>query len=151
MNRILSFGLGAVAATCILQPVYAGPPGGIVGVTGVHYSGGSSVRFSGPVILHTNPMIHANAGTGSAPNGSPASPRYSSASGSNANPSAGSKPLVTTVQNQLTRLGYVTGAADGLNGPLTRNAVSSFQRDHHLSVTGQIDQTTLRVLGVPQQ
>jgi hypothetical protein len=60
-----------------------------------------------------------------------------------------SQGLVAAVQNQLTRLGYVTGPADGVVGPLTQNAVAGFQRDHNLSVTGQLDPMTIQALGVP--
>jgi hypothetical protein len=60
-----------------------------------------------------------------------------------------SQNLVAAVQNQLTRLGYVTGVSDGVFGPMTQNALANFQRDHNLSVTGQLDQMTLQALGVP--
>jgi hypothetical protein len=59
-----------------------------------------------------------------------------------------SQGLVAAVQNQLTHLGYVTGPADGVIGPLTQNALANFQRDHNLSVTGQLDQMTIQALGV---
>jgi hypothetical protein len=60
-----------------------------------------------------------------------------------------SQGTVAAVQNQLTRLGYATGPADGVIGPQTQNAVAGFQRDHNLSVTGQLDQMTIQALGVP--
>ena len=60
-----------------------------------------------------------------------------------------SQNLVAAVQNQLTRLGYVTGVQDGVFGPMTQNAVANFQRDHNLSVTGQLDEMTVQALGVP--
>jgi hypothetical protein len=59
-----------------------------------------------------------------------------------------SDSLVASVQDQLNRLGYSAGSADGVMGPQTRNAIADFQNDRGLSVTGQIDTSTLRALGL---
>jgi hypothetical protein len=56
--------------------------------------------------------------------------------------------LIVSVQNALTHLGYVTGVSNGTFGPMTENALSNFQRDHRLSVTGRIDGHTLKALGL---
>ena len=49
-----------------------------------------------------------------------------------------SQELVLALQKALTKLGYNTGKADGLMGPLTRKRIRSFERDHNLQVTGRI-------------
>lgn len=52
-----------------------------------------------------------------------------------------------TVQAALFFLGYAPGRVDGLMGPLTRGALSSFQRRNKLPVTGLLDgETRLKVL-----
>jgi len=61
-----------------------------------------------------------------------------------------SDSLISDVQNQLTRLGYVTGPADGDMGPLTQNAVAQFQRDNNLPITGRLNSVTLQALGIQQ-
>ena len=55
---------------------------------------------------------------------------------------------VVAVQNDLTRLGYYRGVADGLYGRGTRDAVARYQADHHLAVTGTLTPKTLRSLGL---
>jgi hypothetical protein len=45
---------------------------------------------------------------------------------------------VSDVQSALAREGYYDGAADGVLGPATRNALRRYQRDHGLDVTGGI-------------
>jgi len=59
-----------------------------------------------------------------------------------------SDSLVASVQDQLNRLGYSAGSVDGALGPQTRDAIADFQNDHGLPVTGQIDQSVLRALGL---
>ena len=49
-----------------------------------------------------------------------------------------SQELVLALQKALTKLGYNTGKADGMIGPLTRKRIRSFERDHNLQVTGRI-------------
>jgi membrane-bound lytic murein transglycosylase B len=44
---------------------------------------------------------------------------------------------VRELQRLLKRMGYRLGAADGQIGPATRTAIRSFQRRHHLDVTGR--------------
>ncbi|MEJ2099476.1 MAG: peptidoglycan-binding domain-containing protein [Desulfobacterales bacterium] len=53
---------------------------------------------------------------------------------------------VAGVQERLNLLNYFTGRVDGQLGPLTRNALKSFQREHALEETGERDEATLRSL-----
>ncbi|PTM57756.1 L,D-transpeptidase family protein [Desmospora activa] len=46
--------------------------------------------------------------------------------------------LVMLVQNRLGTAGYYQGPFDGIFGRTLESAVKRYQRDHHLSVTGQI-------------
>jgi hypothetical protein len=54
---------------------------------------------------------------------------------------------IMQTQQKLSVLGYGLGAADGLLGPRTRQALQAFQRDHELPVTGILDPQTLEALG----
>jgi peptidoglycan hydrolase-like protein with peptidoglycan-binding domain len=56
-------------------------------------------------------------------------------------------PVVEQVQNTLRHLGFYTGAADGLAGPATRDAVAAYQRKVGLPGTGTIDDELLNQLG----
>ncbi len=49
-------------------------------------------------------------------------------------------------QQRLNELGYDVGTPDGASGPRTQNALRSFQQDQGLSVTGRLDQATMRQL-----
>ena len=49
-----------------------------------------------------------------------------------------SQELVSALQKALTKLGYNTGSADGVIGPLTRKRIRSFERDQRMNVTGRI-------------
>lgn len=52
-----------------------------------------------------------------------------------------------TVQRLLARLSYLSREqVDGEFGPITRQAVRNFQRDEKISVTGEVDDETLRLL-----
>lgn len=53
-------------------------------------------------------------------------------------------PLETVagLQGRLCNLGYHPGPVDGQAGPMTRGAISSFQRAEGLPVTGEADATT---------
>ena len=57
---------------------------------------------------------------------------------------------VRGIQQRLANLGYNTGAADGVLGPVTRKAVEQFQIDHAadgaLQATGQPDAKTIKFL-----
>jgi hypothetical protein len=56
--------------------------------------------------------------------------------------------VVADVQATLQEQGYYKGDVDGLMGPLTRQALSDFQRDNGLVTTAALDQPTLSTLGL---
>jgi Putative peptidoglycan binding domain len=56
--------------------------------------------------------------------------------------------VVANVQAALQAQGYYQGEVDGLLGPLTRDAIADYQRDHSLYMTAAIDQPTLESLGM---
>lgn len=60
----------------------------------------------------------------------------------------GPDQVVINVQAQLQRDGYYSGSADGVLGPMTRQAIGSYQADHGLAVTSAVDQPTLAELGL---
>ncbi|MEZ5787338.1 MAG: peptidoglycan-binding protein [Xanthobacteraceae bacterium] len=55
---------------------------------------------------------------------------------------------VTRLQLALQQRNYPVGEIDGEFGPLTRDAVAAFQRDHRLTETGIADAPTLQTLGL---
>jgi hypothetical protein len=59
-------------------------------------------------------------------------------------------PTVTTVQQDLARLGFYHGSIDGLYGRTTRDAVARYQTVRQLTVTGTLTAQTLRSLGLSQ-
>jgi hypothetical protein len=56
--------------------------------------------------------------------------------------------VIANVQAALQQQGYYHGDVDGLLGPLTREAVANYQRDHGLYTTSTIDRPTLESLGM---
>jgi His-Xaa-Ser repeat protein HxsA len=56
--------------------------------------------------------------------------------------------MVSAVQSQLAKLGYYNGAIDGSLGDQTEAALSRYQEDNDLSVTGTVDSATLQSLGL---
>lgn len=59
-----------------------------------------------------------------------------------------SSSLEADVQRALKRRGYYYGSIDGDIGPGSRNAIRSYQADRGLAVTGRIDSSLLRSLGI---
>lgn len=57
---------------------------------------------------------------------------------------------VRTAQQALQSLGYVPGKADGIMGHRTVVAIKKFQQHEGLSVTGELDEQTMRALGFPE-
>ncbi len=55
---------------------------------------------------------------------------------------------VTQIQQRLQELGYDPGAADGIYGTKTQNAVIAFQRDSGLAADGIAGKNTLAALGI---
>ncbi len=56
--------------------------------------------------------------------------------------------ILATVQATLQEQGYYRGDVDGLMGPLTREALANYQRDHGLISTAALDEPTLDSLGL---
>jgi hypothetical protein len=56
--------------------------------------------------------------------------------------------VIADVQAVLQDMGYYRGEVDGLLGPLTREALTSYQADNGLTTTAAIDQPTLDSLGM---
>ena len=56
------------------------------------------------------------------------------------------KADLSRAQSLLAELGYVTGPADGMMGPKTREAIRNFQQMAGLSITGQVDNELLKTL-----
>jgi peptidoglycan hydrolase-like protein with peptidoglycan-binding domain len=59
-----------------------------------------------------------------------------------------SQDTIVAVQQELSQLGYYQGPIDGVIGPQTVKAVRLFQSHDNLSVTGQIDSSTLQALRI---
>ena len=55
---------------------------------------------------------------------------------------------VQEAQRMLSQRGYDVGAVDGVMGPNTSRALSSFQRDNNLPVTGRLDGRTMQALNI---
>lgn len=55
---------------------------------------------------------------------------------------------VKATQRALKSKGYYGGTVDGIIGPKTRNGLREYQVDADLTVTGQLDDTTAKKLGV---
>jgi hypothetical protein len=60
----------------------------------------------------------------------------------------GNNATVSAVQSALAKLGYYHGAIDGLVGDETQAALTRYQEEHDLSVTGILTAATLQSLGL---
>lgn len=56
--------------------------------------------------------------------------------------------VIADVQAALQQMGYFPYAIDGVLGPATEAAITNYQRDYGLPVTGAIDPATVRSLGL---
>jgi hypothetical protein len=56
--------------------------------------------------------------------------------------------VIADVQAALQEMGYYKGEVDGLIGPLTREALTAYQRDNGMTVTAVIDEPTLDSLNM---
>ena len=56
--------------------------------------------------------------------------------------------VIADVQGVLQEMGYYKGEVDGLLGPLTRQALTSYQEEQGLAPTAAIDEPTLDALGM---
>jgi Putative peptidoglycan binding domain len=61
---------------------------------------------------------------------------------------APSEQTIVAVQKELAKLGYYHGQIDGIVGPETQKAISWFQSVDKLSVSGRIDDPTLKALQI---
>jgi hypothetical protein len=61
---------------------------------------------------------------------------------------APSEQTIFAVQKELAKLGYYHGQIDGIVGPETTKAISGFQSVDKLTVTGRIDDQTLKALQI---
>jgi hypothetical protein len=61
---------------------------------------------------------------------------------------APSEQTIVAVQKELAKLRYYHGQIDGIVGPETRKAISWFQSVDKLSVSGRIDDPTLKALQI---
>jgi hypothetical protein len=58
-------------------------------------------------------------------------------------------PNVSAVQSELAQLGYYNGPIDGIFSADTRTALTQYQINNHLQVTGSLTNDTLQSLGLP--
>jgi hypothetical protein len=58
--------------------------------------------------------------------------------------------LILVAQQSLKEKGYDTGKSDGRWGPKTEDALRSFQSDHGIDATGQLDYPTMVALGIAE-
>lgn len=56
--------------------------------------------------------------------------------------------IIQKVQQALNNLGYDCGAADGIAGEKTQNAIKKYQQDNGLTVSGEIDDSLLKALSI---
>lgn len=59
-----------------------------------------------------------------------------------------SQATVRSAQTQLETNGYYSGPVDGIDGPMTHQAIRKFQRDNNLAITGQLNAETQAKLGL---
>jgi peptidoglycan hydrolase-like protein with peptidoglycan-binding domain len=78
-------------------------------------------------------------------NNSPPPSRISYAS---PQPAGLSPDMIAQVQTRLQQNGNYNGRIDGVWGPVTERAVSSYQQQHNMNATGQLDNATLTSLNV---
>lgn len=56
------------------------------------------------------------------------------------------KPSATEIQTALKYAGYYTGAVDGKIGPITKKAISDFQKANNLQADGKVGSRTWKLL-----
>jgi len=56
--------------------------------------------------------------------------------------------VIVNVQRALQQLGYYAGALNGSLGVDTRRALTAYQQDYGLDITGAVDEATVRALGL---
>ena len=56
--------------------------------------------------------------------------------------------IIYKVQKKLIEIGYDPGPADGVYGQKTATAIANFQKDNDIPLSGKVDETTLKALGL---
>lgn len=105
-------------------------------------SGGSAPRApSPPLYIPPSPRNYGSTPPSSVLPSPPSVPRPAA-------PPGGMTGTVISVQLALRALGYYNGAIDGIIGSASRSALSRFQADYGLTVTGTITPEVLRALRI---
>jgi peptidoglycan hydrolase-like protein with peptidoglycan-binding domain len=119
-------------------------------------SGGSSQEKSGSVTGSSQDKSGSAKGSSSSGSAASSQERSGSASGSQmdrAGRSGGdatgqSSENIKQVQEALKNKGHDPGAADGVMGPKTQQALRAFQKQNGMQATGRLDDKTASALGV---
>lgn len=84
-----------------------------------------------------------NTAPSAASNGGSTTSDSEPASASSINTNAAENIILAQIQEYLLRMGLYPGPADGINGPLTQDAIRSYQRQHNLSPNGAASESLL--------
>jgi peptidoglycan hydrolase-like protein with peptidoglycan-binding domain len=91
-------------------------------------------------------VAHGQTGPAAAPSAGSTAP----ASGEGTAPAPVTRGEVKNVQRELQTEGLYKGKIDGVVGPQTKEALSTYQKDHGLPQTAMIDQQTKQRIGGPK-
>lgn len=105
-------------------------------------SGSSSRSYSAPKPAPRTPSYKSD------PLGQPSTPTYTAPQKGNDKKQFDRTTLIMRVQISLRMLGYYNGQADGIMGPVTRNAISRYRLDKGLPSSEKIDAVLLNSLGI---
>jgi peptidoglycan hydrolase-like protein with peptidoglycan-binding domain len=94
--------------------------------------------IAGAVWLHQGKPATASAGTASQPLPAVSAAPHGELSGA----------LIRRLQERLLATGFEPGPIHGLYGPLTRQALSQFQKAYGLDATGELNPATRKVIGL---
>lgn len=86
---------------------------------------------------------------GTAPAAAPVAPAAATPPAAPVSPSPGAAMTVAEAQRRLAALGYDAGAADGIAGAKTVQALKAFQASRQLPATGRLDARTVQALQTP--
>ena len=135
----LAFG-GAMVVNAPYAWSQAGQPG-----TGAAPSAGQKSGSESQVQKPTDPPVSSGRSSASRSEGTG---MQSGTEGRTAGDKQWSKDKVKQIQEALKTKGFDPGAADGVVGPKTNQALRDFQKSQNLQVTGRIDGKTASALGV---
>jgi Putative peptidoglycan binding domain len=136
----LAFG-GAVVVNTPYAWSQAGQPG-----TGAAPSAGQKSGSESQVQKPTDPPV--SSGRSSTARSEGTGMQSGGTEGRKAGGQHWSKDKVKAIQEALKTKGFDPGAADGVIGPKTNQALRDFQKSQNLQVTGRIDEKTASALGV---